>query len=458
MMLNQRFHALLEEGWKGVFRQARSHHRAIEHALAWPSMLGRRNIARTICVLGRSNQDWSADYKIYSRSPWTADRLFDPVIKAYLERYRRGPIPVAVDDTKLPKTGKKIPHASWHRDPLSPPFHVNLLYGLRFVQASLLFPHYREGNFSARALPVRFQEAAPVKKPGRRASPAEQEQYRLAKRQTNLSTQSLQVVKDLRLRLDEKGGAQRRLLAVLDGSFCNRTFFKADLDRVDLLARCRKDARLCFPAPEGSRRKYALEIFTPEQVRQDTSQPWNKARIYFGGKRRSVKYKVIEGVLWKRGAGRRRLRLLVIAPTPYKLSIHGRTNYREPAYLLCTDLTSAPKFLLQSYVDRWEIEVNHRDEKDLMGVGQAQVHALRSMPRHPAFAVACYSLLLLAALLEFGPARTEAYLPLPKWRKQAKRASLVDMLALLRKEINETSVSSFLNQHFAKNMTLYAHT
>jgi len=29
--------------------------------------------------------------------------------------------------------------------------------------------------------------------------------------------------------------------------------------------------------------------------------------------------------------------------------------------------------LIQYYFDRWQIEVNHRDEKSLLGVGQAQV-------------------------------------------------------------------------------------
>ena len=71
---------------------------------------------------------------------------------------------VAVDDTRLRKTGRAIPQARYHRDPLSPPFHVNLMRGLRFLQASLLLPLHRRGNASCRALPVRFEEAAPAEK------------------------------------------------------------------------------------------------------------------------------------------------------------------------------------------------------------------------------------------------------------------------------------------------------
>ena len=53
------------------------------------------------------------------------------------------------------KTGRHIPGVSMARDPTSPAFHVNLCYGLRFVQVSVLVsPHEAPG--AARALPVRF--------------------------------------------------------------------------------------------------------------------------------------------------------------------------------------------------------------------------------------------------------------------------------------------------------------
>ncbi len=457
-MLTEQLCSLLDQGWQTVFAQKRSRERAIGHALALPCIMGRRTISRTICALGRGDQDWSADYKIFSRSQWKVEPLFDPVIENYLTRYPDGPIRVACDDTKLKKTGKKITTAFWQRDPMSPPFHINFIYGLRFVQTSLLFPHYQEGDFSARGFPVAFQEAPAIKKPGKRASDQERAAYKQASKQQNLSTQALTTIRSLRQRLDQKGANGRSLLATLDGSFCNKTFFKTELDRTHLVARCRKDARLCFPASTQSRRRYDPQVFTPEQVRQQDSLPWEQASVYFGGQWRNIRYKQVPGVLWKRGAGTRRLRLIVIAPLPYKVSKHARTNYRDPAYLLATDLEALVTELIQAYFDRWQIEVNHRDEKDLLGVGQAQVRSLQSIPRHPAFAVACYSLSLLAALRTFGPGRTSDYLDLPKWRKHSPRPSFLDILTLLRKEYNETSVWPFLNSSFAHNLTLYANT
>jgi hypothetical protein len=45
--------------------------------------------------------------------------------------------------------------------------------------------------------------------------------------------------------------------------------------------------------------------------------------------------------------------------------------------------------------------------------------------------------MLLAALQSFGPARSDAYAKLPKWRRSAKRPSCLDMCSILRKEVQE---------------------
>ena len=255
MTLAEEYVSLLKTGWSDVFADSRTHRRAVEHALAWPSAVGHRTISQDICMLGRSQRDWSADYKMYSRSPWDAEHLFGPVFDEYLDRYPKGSIAMPLDDTKVHKTGKHIPGASWQRDPLSPPFHVNFIWGMRFLQASLIFPHHQEGPFSARAFPIRFQHVPVVPKPRQAASADELKQYRIERRENNLSTAGLALIRSVRRSLDERGAADRQLLVPADASFCNRTFFKTPIPRVDLLARCRKDARLCFqrsPIPDAN--------------------------------------------------------------------------------------------------------------------------------------------------------------------------------------------------------------
>jgi hypothetical protein len=286
-------------------------------------------------------------------------------------------------------------------------------------------------------LPIRFEEVSRVKKPSRRADPVVWQQYRQAVKQHNLSQRFVQMMHALRQAVDAAGGARKTLVLAGDASFCNRTCLQTIEDRTELIVRTRKDAVLCGHAAAGSRRFYAPDTYTPEQVRQDDGRPWQQTKVCYGGKRRTIRYKDVAVVYWRGGARRRPLRLFVIAPTPYRTRQRARLSYRDPAYLLTTDLQSRARPLLQIYVDRWQIEVNHRDEKDTLGVGQAQLWNPIGVPKQPVLSVAAYSALLLASLVAYGTARGDVYAALPKWRRHAHRPSCLDMVTLLRKEMVE---------------------
>lgn len=425
------------QDWQSVFPQKRTYLRAVRQAIGSLTCLGRRTLSRIIWANGGQNRSWGAEYFLHSRCRWNPQQLFAPIFKQALAWCPGRYVGMAVDDTRVHKTGRSIVQAFFQRDPLSPAFHVNLMFGLRFLQASLLVPLHRRSAVSTRALPIRFEEAPCVKRPRRKAPVAEWKNYRAAVRLRNLSQQFVGMMTELRQALDAAGGAMKTLMLAVDGSFCNRTVFKSIVKGVEIIARVRKDAVLCFAAAAGSRRFYDTKKFTPDQVRQDTKLDWHKTKIFYGGKKRPVRYKILPDVLWQGGARRRMLRLVVIAPTPYRKRKSGRFYYRQPAYLLITDFKARPHTLLQIYFDRWQIEVNHREEKDTLGVGQAQLWNIVSVPKQPVLAVASYSALLLASLLAFGEARGAAYAELPKWRKHARRPSCLDLTTLLRKEVTE---------------------
>ena len=129
------------------------------------------------------------------------------------------------------------------------------------------------------------------------------------------------------------------------------------------------------------------------------------------------------------------LRLMIIKPAGYRLRKGSKLLYRQPAYLICTTTEVALTHLINAYLARWEIEVNFHDEKSILGVGEAQVWNPVSVERTPAFLVAAYAALLLAQMQAFGDRRTEAFEPLPAWRKDHPlRPSLRDLIALLRNE------------------------
>lgn len=155
--------------WYSVFPQARTWRRAARQALGSLVCLGRRCLSRIIWTNGSQQRSWSTEYFLHSRCRWQPQQLFRPTLHRALAYCPGRLVGVAVDDTRLAKTGRCIQQAFYQRDPLSPPFHVNLMRGLRFLQASLLVPLHRRGQVSTRALPIRFEDVAPVKKPSRKA-------------------------------------------------------------------------------------------------------------------------------------------------------------------------------------------------------------------------------------------------------------------------------------------------
>src|ERR1700730_4136189 len=386
--------------WRPAFCKLEAFHRAREHAVAALCSFGHHTITSMAIFLGRDRKKPSADYKLYSWRKWKVEEIFNPLLRLCLRFFEEDYIIIGADDTKLKKSGKKIAFTSWQRDPMSPPFHVNFIWALRFLQFSALLPLYKRTKAPCRAIPVRFIEAHALKRPGKKASAEQKKHYKEQQKTHNLSYVFVREVKNLRETIDKEGGKDKKLLMVGDGSFCNKTCMGMKIDRVHLVARCRKDAKLCQPFQGNGRKIYDDKKFTPEEVRQDESIFWHKKAFFYGGEWREIRYKEVKNVLWSSGAKRKLLRLIVIAPLPYVRG--GKRNYRQPAYLLSTNIDGYVELLIQAYLDRVQIEYNHREEKSILGVGEAQVRNEHSVAQQPALCVAAYSALLLANILAYA--------------------------------------------------------
>ena len=64
-------------GWASVFPQERSLQRALALAFGLVCGVGKRTVTRAICFHGNTQKDWSADYKVFSRSQWEPRALFN---------------------------------------------------------------------------------------------------------------------------------------------------------------------------------------------------------------------------------------------------------------------------------------------------------------------------------------------------------------------------------------------
>jgi len=394
--------------------------------------MGKRTVSGMLCAGAEQFCDWSAAYRVFSGERMNKDALFAPVRDAVIGHLADDqPLTVVMDDTIVRKRGRKVHGAGWKRDPLGPHFCDNFIWAQRFLQMSAALPD-AECPGRVRGIPIDLVHAPSPSKPRKKDGEDTWREYRLQQKVckvTNVAAASLS-----RLR---KEVPNRKIVCSVDGGFTNQTFFRNVPDNTVLIGRIRKDAKLFLPPDEcgqsrrGRRRYYGEALPTPEEVRRDDSVSWRKVNAYASGKRHDFEVKHLPAVRWK-GSGDKTVQVVIVRPLAYRPRKGSRLLYRNPVYLLCTDATLALETIVQSYLWRWEIELNFRDEKTVMGAGQAQVRTVESVESVPALIVAAYSYMLLA-----GETIKAHALPRPKWQtpRPGERTSTQMMQNLFRAQL-----------------------
>lgn len=431
------FEQLFEQA-RPAFAQERTFERARILAMSALVGLGRRTVSGMLCAGAQQFSDWSAAYRLFERHRFDFDALFAPARRKMVARLSPNePLVVMMDDTLIRKRGRKVHGTGWKRDPLGPAFCSNFVWGQRFLQISAAMQDL-SATGQARAIPIDLAHAPSPVKPGKRASAEAWEKYRTLQQSMKVSSIGATRLCELRERLDRED-PDRNLVVSVDGGFTNRTLFRNLPHNTVAIGRIRKDAKLFLPPSEeavprrGRRRWYGIPLPTPEQIRRDETVPWSTVQAFAAGTTHSFEVKTLAPVRWL-GTGERDVRLVVIRPLAYRPRKGSRLLYRNPVYLLCTDPQLPLDQLLQSYLWRWEIELNFRDEKTILGVGEAQVRSEEAVAAVPAFLVATYAFLLLAGS---DGSTGESTLPQPKWRTgvPCQRVTTAQMIGMLRSQL-----------------------
>lgn len=429
---------------------------------------GRRTITGLLAANGNLFNDWSADYRLFEKKRFCVETLFKPAREYVMSQLTDNQaLTVFMDDTKIKKKGKKVYGTSWNRDPLGPPFQTNFIWGQRFIQLALALPQENLQASMARAIPIGFHHAPPLRKPNKAASHEEWNKWKKESKKHRLTVIGSHKIRMLRNQMDASGQKHRKLIVVVDGGFTNATTIKSLPYRTTLIGRIRKDAKIFDPPKEaitgqqGRKKYYGDQKPTPEQLRQDHNIPWTSVKAFAAGKIHDFDIKVVNNIRWK-GAGDHRLRLLVVRPLAYRLTKKSRLLYRDPAYIICTDSDLSPEQVMQNFVWRWEIELNFRDEKTLMGVGEAQARTKEASSLIPPFIVAAYSYLQIACHKTYGFSEPKKFVK-PKWQlnKTERRLTTQKMIGLFRanlwgKEMGVSNFSDFMTKtsSFMKSILL----
>jgi hypothetical protein len=424
-----------------AFVQQRTFQKFIGCIFAILCVAGRHTITSILYFFKKENSSWTPIYRLFSKAKWDPEICFDEVFKQVLKKTlskSKNEILIALDDFKVEKTGKTIPGTRYILDPKSPAFHTNLAWGHRYLHATFLIYRKKRGRWlTAKSISIKLKLAPHIRRPGKKATEKDWENYKKEKEEHNLSEYAIQLIEELRRLCDEFGYIDKTLFIVADGGYCNKTIIRKCPERVELILRCRKDAKLCERSTE-KRKFYGTDKFTPYDIYTDSTIIKKIGCFFYGRNTRRLSYKERHNVYWQTGSQKRPLRCIIVHGVPYRKKKSGYKTYREPMYLLSTNLKLDVRMLIQFYIYRWEIEVTHRELKNDLGIGYPQVWNDTSVEKCPKLIALSNSIIHFAYFL-LGDKHEKAFLAPPKWYKTRTRISLEYLRRKIRDEVIDSS-------------------
>ena len=216
----------------------------------------------------------------------------------------------------------------------------------------------------------------------------------------------------------------KRLWVVTDGGFTRASFLKPVIKTgVVVISRLRKDAVLyAEPKQPGKRkrgrpRKYGKRIKLANVVNHPDG--WSKVKAFLYGREETKDVKVFRTLYKPAGC---MVQVLVVR--------EGKNCFRA---FMCTDLTASAVEILEAVADRYAIEQNFSDIKEIEGAGQQQVRTLDSNIGAFHLNVWLHSMVELWAWNK--PAKVLCDRSNSPWDDVFRRPSHSDKCAALRREV-----------------------
>jgi DDE superfamily endonuclease len=405
--------------------------------LGWVGCQGRRTLTSVAVASGAIGQ-WhiSVFHRFFSRASWSLDALGHVVFGLALAWLPADqPVVLLGDDTLARKGGKSIALASMHHDPLlssaRKPFSS---FGHVWVVLALWVP-LPFGTGRGFALPVLFRLYVGAKRGGERPRTGQTQRrlgprLRAARRAHAQHRQAtkLELLREMVI-LVARWVGQRTVYLVVDSAYAGRTVLEDRPANVQVVSRLRSDAALYAPPPprrpgQKGRPRRRGDRLPALQHLIARRRRWTVLSLVLYG--RAVTPRVFTFTALWYGALRSQPVHIVVVRDPSR-------RRRDEAFF-CTDLGRDAAFVLQTYGQRWTLEVTFHDSKQHLGFGQAQNQTPQAVARTAPFAGLVYSLVLLWAAAHRQQGGTLGWVVRP-WYPTKTAVAFPDLLTALRQEL-----------------------
>ena len=377
---------------------------------------GKRTVTSVLRVMGLSQERHFQSYhRVLNRAAWSslaASRiLLQLLVRAFAPD---GPLVFGLDDTIERRWGARIAARGIYRDPVrSSRSHFVKVSGLRWLCMMLLVPI----PWAARVWALPFLSAL---------CPSQRYHDSQGKRHKKLTDWARQMITQVRRWLPN-----RPIVIVADSAFAALDFLGAARRHATVITRLRLDAALYAPAPErlpgqrGRTRFKGERLPALKKVLDDPATAWSALTMpfWYGEHDRAVEVASGTAAWYHPG--------MPVVPLRWVL-IRDPLKQFESQALLCTDPEATPSFILECFVQRWQVEVTFEEARAHLGVETQRQWSSKAIARTTPCLLALYSLVTLAAQDLFSTGqlyrRCAAWYPKPQ-------ATFSDTIACVRADL-----------------------
>ena len=345
---------------------------------------GQRTVCSALRAMGLSHERHFQNYhRVLNRAVWSSRALSQTLLLLLVQIFApEGPIVLGGDETIERRRGERIKAKGIYRDPVrSSHKHFVKASGLRWVTLMLLAPI----PFAQRIWALPFLS---LLAPSERFSEGK---VRAHKTVLDWTRQAL--------RQSRRWLPDRALVFVGDSSYAAIDFLwqMTQLSNpITMVVRFRMDAALYAPAPprtqaqKGRPRKKGKRLPTLAQVAADPQTLWERrvVRYWYGEAQRRIEISSGTAV-WFHGG---------LPPLPIRwVIVRDPLGKFKTQALLCTDLTVSAKQIVAWFVQRWQLEVTHREVREHLGVETQRQWSERAIARTTPLLYGLFSLITLLA-------------------------------------------------------------
>lgn len=375
---------------------------------------GKRTVTAVLRVMGLDQQSHFQTYhRVLNRAAWSplaASRiLLSLLVRTFAPQ---GPLLFGLDDTIERRWGAKIAARGIYRDPVrSSHSHFVKVSGLRWLCMMLLVPI----PWAMRVWALPFLTAL---------CPSERYHERQGKRHKTLTDWSRQMVKHVARWLPG-----RQIVIVADSTFAALDFLGAARPYATVITRLRLDAARYAPAPDrcpgqrGRTRRKGKRLPTLAEVLVNPATRWTTSTIpfWYGEHDRQVELASATAVWYHSG--------MPVIPLRWVL-IRDPLRQFETQALLCTDGHATPAFILECFVQRWQMEVTFEEARAHLGMETQRQWSDQAIARTTPCLLGLYAIVTLLAQHLFSTG--QVYLRSTAWYAKPQ-ATFSDTIASVRR-------------------------